>query len=525
MTRTCLLLPLCLLAASASAAIDLIHVDDFEEHCGQLLFSESFPDNGGNWPSLWSELAGSAQVADVVAGSGRLQPVVSGYSLARMAAPVPTRDVEVRFTMWLEDASAQGVGFYVRQNGGHLQLTTTPGEGYAVFVEGSFRGLPGVGVWREENGQEIQIAHSGGLAPAPQSNQPLRVRFRVHQVDATQTRLQAKIWPLGEAEPIAWQVSALDTQASLQDHAGGIAVDSWNVAQNGTLTSHTRIDDIEVEALCNPLRGRGPVTLVAEGFQFTEGPLWRGDHLLFSDIDADQILRLDPPLQIGSFRSPSGRANGLALDGQGLLLAAEHGPRRLSQTQANGQVVTLSDRYQGMRYNSPNDLVVADNGQIYFTDPDYGLADPGQRELPFNGLFRRNPDGSVVAEWEGAIGFNQPNGVALSPAQDLLYLTDTQAGQLLAWDRAADGSLSNPRVLAEGLPIADGLCVDTQGNVLVATWGNGIQIHAPDGTPWGAISLPRQATNCAFGDSDGRTLYVTAQQGLYRLRLPLAGEP
>lgn len=511
--------------STALLAQDDILADGFELACGQLAYEEAFAVDGPTWPAPWVELADSATVADVAAGVSRLRPVVSGYSLARMYAPIATRDVEVRFRMLLEDASAQGVGFYVRQNGGHLQLTETPGEGYAVFVEGSFRGLPGVGVWREEGGHEIQIAHSAGAAPAPQSNQWLQVRFRVHQLDAGQTRLQAKIWPEGAAEPLAWQVSAVDGQPSLQDRGGGIAVDSWNVAQSGTLSAHTRVDDIQIEPLCNPLRAGGPLTLVADGLQFSEGPLWRDDHLLFSDISADQILRLDPPAQLLLFRMPSGQANGLALDSAGRLLAAEHGPRRISITLANGSVQTLTDHYQGMRYNSPNDLAVAGTGQIYFTDPDYGLADPGLRELPFNGVFRRDPDGSVQLEWPGVIGTNQPNGIGLAPDQATLYLTDTQAGQLLAFDVGGSGALGNQRVLASGLPIPDGLCLDSLGNVYVATWGNGIEVYSADGAHWGTIPIPHQATNCAFGDADRHTLYITAQQALYRLRMPLPGNP
>ncbi len=511
------------LTLTPAFALDPILADGFERSCAEVAFVETFPTDGPDWPEGWSELADSADLADVSGGAGRLRPVVSNYSLARMYAPIATRDVEVRFQMVLEDASSQGVGFFVRQNGGHLQLTSEFGQGYAVFVEGTFRGLPGVGVWREENGVEIQIEHSGGAAPSPQSGQPLHVRFRVHQVDPSQTRLQAKIWPVGSTEPVAWQVSALDGQVGLQDRAGGIAVDSWNVAQAGTLSTNTLVDQIEIEPLCNPIRARGPVALVSGGFQFTEGPLWREDHLLFSDISADQILRLDPPAQVSNFRMPSGNANGLALDLQGRLLAAEHGPRRLSLTETGGSVVTLTDRYQGLRYNSPNDLAVASDGTIYFTDPDYGLADPGLREIPFNGLYRRDPDGTVVAEWEGAIGVNQPNGVALSPDQGTIYVTDTQAGELLAWTRAASGALSQPRVLAAGLPIADGICVDVEGNIYVATWGNGIEVYSPDGAHWGTVPIPSQATNCAFGDSDGHTLYVTAQQAVYRLRVPLGG--
>lgn len=518
------------LLASCSMSIcaqttDFILVDQFEPTCGVVAYSEDFPSDGPNWPAPWQELANSAAVADVSVGMGRMQPQVSGYSLGRLYADVPTRDVEVRFLMVLEDATAQGVGFYVRQNGGHLNQTFPTGEGYAVFVEGSFRGMPGVGVWREEDGHEIQIAHSGAAAAAPTSGVPFRVRFRVHQLNATQTLLQAKIWPDAAAEPVAWQVSAVNNQPSLQGATGGIAVDSWNSATAGSLSAHTLIDQIEIEPLCNPIRARGAVQTISESFQFTEGPLWRGDHLLFTDIPANTIVRLDPPAAISSFRTPSDQANGLALNNDGLLLAAEHASRRVSLTIPGGSVQTLVEFYQGLRFNSPNDLAVADDGDLYFTDPDYGLANPGLRELAFNGLFRVDGAGAASAEWEGTIGVNQPNGVALSPDQSIVYVTDTQAGTLLAWDRQGDGSLTSPRVLASGLPTPDGMCIDDHGNVYVATWGNGIEIYSRDGARWGSIAIPRAASNCAFGGPGRSMLYVTAHEGLYSVHMPVPGTP
>lgn len=501
-----------------------IHADGFEGSCATLLYTESFDTNQGIWPAPWVELAGSADLADVSGGESRLRPVVTGYSLARMYADIPTRDVEVRFSTVLEDASAQGTGFYVRQNGGHLNQTMPRGKGFAVFVEGTFRGMPGVGVWREENGNEIQIAHSGAAAPSPQTGERIRVRFRVHQLDAGSTLLQAKIWPDAALEPLAWQVSATHSQPDLQNISGGIAIDSWNVNTGGTLSVNTRVDDIEVESLCNPIASRGTVETVSESFQFTEGPLWRGDHLLFSDIDADTIFRLDEPSGISVFRSPSARANGLALDSSDRLLAAEHENRRLSLTGADGIPVTFADRFNMLRFNSPNDIVVADDGTVYFTDPDYGLAVPADREIPFNGLFRVHP-GGVSAEWQGQIGSNQPNGVALSPDQLTLYATDSQAGTLRAWTRMPDGTLTDARVLAGGLFIPDGLCIDDDGNILVSTWSNTIELFTPDGARWGAIPVPFAATNCAFGGDERRTLYVTAQQGLYRVRMPIPGSP
>lgn len=514
-------------AVRAGTLPDTVFADGFESTCGAIVFAESFATPAaGTWPPAWSELGGSADVADVTAGEGRLRPVISGYSLARLYASAATRDVEVRFVMTLEDATRQGVGFYVRQNGGYLTQSMPSGSGYAVFVEGTFRGLPGVGVWREVNGMEMQIAHSGAAAPAPQTGQRYRVRFRTHQVDAGHSLLQAKIWADGAVEPAAWQVSASDDTAVLQGVTGGVAVDSWNSNTAGTISAHTRIDDIEVESLCNPIELRGGVDTVAESFQFLEGPLWRGDHLLFSDIAGDTIHRLDPPLVTTVFRSPSAMSNGLALDGLGRLLAAEHGSRSVTRTEFGGGVTTLVSTFQGLRLNSPNDIAVASDGTLYFTDPDYGLTNPlVQRELAFNGVFRIAPGGGLTAEWQGVVGQNEPNGIALSLDESTVYVTDTQAGALLAFDRAPDGSLANRRTLASGLVIPDGLCTDDDGNVYIATWANTIEVFAPDGARWGSVLVPRQATNCAFGGASRQTLYVTAHEGLYRVQMPVPGAP
>lgn len=241
------------LPTAEAAGLDhrLFH-DGLESRCGASLFNETFTQADGPWPSRWVALGGSVNDAVISAGAGHWRPVVSGYSLARIGAAAETRDVEVRFTMTLEDAAAQGVGFYVRHNGGHLNLTAIPGSGYAVFVEGSFRGMAGIGVWREENGNEIQIAHSPPGSPAPTQNVPYRVRLQVLQSSPNTTLLQAKTWPASAAEPAGWQVSASNGQADLQGRFGGVAVDSWNVATTGSVTAYTRIDDIEVEAICPP---------------------------------------------------------------------------------------------------------------------------------------------------------------------------------------------------------------------------------------------------------------------------------
>lgn len=273
----------------------------------------------------------------------------------------------------------------------------------------------------------------------------------------------------------------------------------------------------------DPLAGRGPVELVAQGFTFTEGPQWieADGTLLFSDIDGNTIHRLTPPAAISTYRMPSNNSNGLAVDQEGRLLAAEHGARRVSVATLGQAEVTLVERYQGQRLNSPNDLVVRSDGTIYFTDPPYGLGNR-QREVPFNGVYRIDRMGDLTAEWEGPLS-SRPNGLALSPDEQVLYVADT-VGLVRAYDVLASGALANERIFVPNLGGPDGMAVDTAGNLYV-TASAGVAVYGPDGHAFGVIPVPRQPANCAFGGADHRTLYITARQGLYRVALSIPGLP
>ena len=508
-----------LLAWAGFTNAQTLFVDGFERRCGQLSFVDSFSQaDSAPWPAPWTSVGG-VTTADIQGGRGRLRPVPSSYTLARMWAAIPTRDVEARFRFSMEQPATQGVALLVRHNGGYLAQTVPTGQGYGVFIEGGLRGLPGIGIWKQENGVESPLAHSVPALPGPSANISYRVRFRAHQLNPNSTLMQAKYWPESIAEPEGWQVVFTDSTPALQNLSGGVGIDSASsILSPNPVTAHTFVDDIEIEPLCNPMLGRGPAQLVAETFQFTEGPLWRGTHLLFTDIPANTIYRLDPPNAISVFRQPSDQANGLALDAGANLLSAEHGARRVAITHTlTGVRTTLVDRYLGLRFNSPNDLDMRADGMLYFTDPTYGLSDLGLRELNFNGLFRRQPDGTLSAVWEGVVGSNQPNGVNLSPAGDLLFVTDTQQGSLRRYNVGLDGALSNLRILATGLNTPDGMCIDRDSNVYV-TVTSGVEVFSPNGARWGLLPIPRAASNCAFGDSDGRSIYVTARQGLYRVR-------
>ena len=231
-----------------------IFEDGFETGCGPLLYAESFDADTAQWPMPWQELANSAETADVIAGEARLRPVPSGnpYPLARMFADVETMNVDVRFRLRMEDASRNGVGFYVRQNGGHMLNTVPAGSGYAVFVEGSFRGQSGIGLWREDAGAEINFAHSAAGLLDPQSGTSYEVRFQVSQQDASTTALRARLWPSGESEPAVWHVQDINSQFDLQGISGGIAVDSYDQQSGNPTPAHTFVDDIEVRELCEP---------------------------------------------------------------------------------------------------------------------------------------------------------------------------------------------------------------------------------------------------------------------------------
>ncbi|MFW2387895.1 MAG: SMP-30/gluconolactonase/LRE family protein [Polyangiales bacterium] len=274
----------------------------------------------------------------------------------------------------------------------------------------------------------------------------------------------------------------------------------------------------------DPLEGIGTVELVADGFIFTEGPTWRAaeQRLLFTDIPASTIYALTPPDDVTPINQDSGDANGLDSDVNGLLLAAEHANRRVSRTLEDGTTVTVASEYMGDSLNSPNDIAVRSDGTIYFTDPPYGINASVEQELDFNGVFRVAPNGALTAEWEGELS-SRPNGLVLSPRERFLYVANTVEA-VMVFDVAADGSLGNERPFVDPLPSADGMAMDTGGNLYVAT-ATGVQVFDPEGNLWGTIEVPdnRVPANCAFGGEDARTLYITARAGLYQVRLMRPG--
>ncbi len=262
---------------------------------------------------------------------------------------------------------------------------------------------------------------------------------------------------------------------------------------------------------------------LATGFQFTEGPVWMPDgYLLFSDIPADRIFKWSPDGEPEIWREPSGNSNGLTIDQKGRLIACEHGNRRVSLTESDGTVVTLADRTQDGRLNSPNDVTVKSDGTIYFTDPPYGIK-PEQAEQPCNGVYRIFPDGTIERL---ADDFDRPNGLAFSPDESILYIADSPHRHVRAFDVEPDGTLANSRVFAEmdhpqpGSP--DGMKLDSEGHLYVAG-ATGVWVFEPDGTRLGVIVTPERPANCAWGDADRMSLYITARTSLYRIRVKVPG--
>jgi gluconolactonase len=290
-----------------------------------------------------------------------------------------------------------------------------------------------------------------------------------------------------------------------------------------------------------------PATFVA----FLEGPACDADgHVYFSDIRNNRIMRLSPDNTLDVFRADSGRSNGLAFDRAGRLLAcegAEFGPggrRRVTRTDLRtGAVTVLVDRYQGKRLNSPNDLAIDSKDRIYFTDPRYG--DRSDMEMDIEGVYRIDPDGRVTRVLEQpAIG--RPNGIAVSADGRTLYVIDSNAvlggnRKIWAFDLSADGLPSRPRVVFDFAPGrgGDGMALDQQGNLYVAAGiatprgphetaqvPPGIYVITPQGRLLGRIPVPEDViTNCTFGGTDLKTLYITAGKTLYSIAVHIAGQP
>jgi gluconolactonase len=289
------------------------------------------------------------------------------------------------------------------------------------------------------------------------------------------------------------------------------------------------------------------VEKLVDGYVWVEGPVWnkKESYLLFSNIPKNEIIKWQEGKGASQFLSPSGYSgkepftgrepgtNGLTYDAEGRLVMCQHGDRRIARLDADGKTITgLADKYEGKRLNSPNDLVYHSNGDLYFTDPPYGLPknwdDPG-RELDFCGVYRLGKNGKLTLLTKE---LTRPNGIAFSPDEKKLYVasSDPDKAIWMVYDVNPDGTIANGKVFFDatawakekkpGLP--DGMKIDKDGN-LFASGPGGLHVFAPDGTLLGTFDTGVPTSNCSWGD-DGSTLYITANTALLRVKLNAKGK-
>ncbi|TCR85886.1 SMP-30/gluconolactonase/LRE family protein [Rhizobium sp. BK376] len=276
--------------------------------------------------------------------------------------------------------------------------------------------------------------------------------------------------------------------------------------------------------------GDSALETLASGLGFTEGPVWHPYEkwLVFSDMPENRMYVRQLSGVIEDFRRPSNKANGNTLDREGRLLTCEHATSSVTRLEPDGSTTVLATHYQGKELNSPNDIVVATGGAIYFTDPTFGRMEyygiPRDPELSFRGVYRVDPDGSGLTLL--ASDFDQPNGLCFSLDESRLFVNDTERQHIRVFNVTPQGELIGGAVWAEtkgeepGAP--DGMKIDSRGNLYCCGPG-GIHVFDPSGNALGVIRTPEPCANFAFGDDDLMSLYITASSSLHRLRVRVPG--
>lgn len=455
---------------------------DYEPHAGGADFDDS------SWPVI------APNSLEQRRGFGRL-----GFNWYRIRITVPPKigDFDPSgSTLWFETSVDDYAEIWVD---GELQRA--PGQSGGSVVAGWNATNRLILARRVQPGQQIQLAIFGINGPI--SNPPTNFIF---------LRSAKLSFVVNEAAPVAIPMAEVNVEVRRLDPA---------------------IDEIV---------GPNPkIHKLAEGFQFTEGPVWvpEGGYLLFSDPNSNTIYRYQTG-ELSVFRTPSGYAgadiaeyrqpgsNGLALDPQGRLTVNQHGNRRVIRFDPGGQETVLADRHDGRRLNSPNDLVYRSDGTLFFTDPPFGLpkfGDDARKELSFSGVYALK-DGQLKLLTKE---FSGPNGIALSPDEKTLYVGnwDDHRKVVMRYALAPDGSISNPKLLADltafpGEDAIDGVKTDRQGNVYISGPG-GLHIFSATGKHLGLIIPPKHPHNFAWGGDDGRTLFLCARSGLYQMRLNIPG--
>lgn len=321
-------------------------------------------------------------------------------------------------------------------------------------------------------------------------------------------------------------------------------LDFYKAMSTGPLAitpSEVNVDVIRLDDGINRIVGPNPkVFKLAEGFKFTEGPVWVGDGLLFSDPNANTIYKYSKDGKLTVFRSPGGYSgsdiaeyrqpgsNGITLDPDGNIVFDQHGNRRVVRLEKDGSETVVADKFEGKRFNSPNDLVYRSDGTLFFTDPNFGLpkfGDDPRKELPHTGVYSLYKGKLQLLTKE----FAGPNGIAISPDERYLYVGnwDDNRKTVYRYELQPDGTVKNGKLFFDftsikGEDAIDGVKVDVEGNVYVSAPG-GLQVLSPEGKHLGTIVTPQHVHNMAWGDDDGKTLYLCARSGLYRMRLNIEG--
>ncbi|WP_172381398.1 SMP-30/gluconolactonase/LRE family protein [Streptomyces sp. MNP-20] len=283
-----------------------------------------------------------------------------------------------------------------------------------------------------------------------------------------------------------------------------------------------------------PANGDKRLELLFDGSRWTEGPVhlpaWR--QVIFSDIPNDRLMRWDEATgAVGVFRAPAGNSNGNTLDREGRLITCEQGRRRITRTEHDGSVTVVADRFEGKRFNGPNDVVVKSDGTLWFTDPIFGLisdyeGERGPSEIGASNVYRVNPEtgrARVVAE-----GFGTPNGLSFSPDEERLFVSDTLAGEIRVFDVCDDGRLSDGKVFTAA-PLSeaqfDGVKFDDEERLWVAAGRSGLRCYDPDSTLIGRILFPTPVSNFSFGGPKNNRLFVSSASSLYSLMVAVTGAP
>lgn len=305
--------------------------------------------------------------------------------------------------------------------------------------------------------------------------------------------------------------------------------------------SEVNVEVVRKDAAIDKIVGPNPkVFKLAEGFQFTEGPVWTDDGLLFSDPNANTIYKYSKAGKLSIFREQSGYSgsdigeyrqpgsNGITLDPGGNIIFNQHGNRRVVRLNSDGSETVLADRFEGKRLNSPNDLVYRSDGTLFFTDPNFGLpkfGDDPRKEAPFTGVYSLHQGKLKLLTKE----FNGPNGIALSPDEKYLYVGNWDDARKVIYRYEIDqdgtvkpGTLFYDLTSFKGEDGIDGIKVDRMGNLYVSGPG-GLQIFSSEARHLGTIITPQHVHNMAWGDDDGKTLYLAARTGLYKIRLNIEG--